>query len=97
MRIEVVYAVTSQAWSAYVDCDDGYTVSQVIGIASELDAFSNASINNADGYSVWGKVVDKNYVLSDGDRLEVLRKLEHDPMQLRRINAEDRESTQSAS
>ena len=88
MRIEVVYSVTAQSWSAFIDCEDGCSVSQVVGIASTLDAFSNAAIDNADGYSVWGKVVDEDYVLSDGDRLEVLRKLKHDPMQLRRINAD---------
>jgi putative ubiquitin-RnfH superfamily antitoxin RatB of RatAB toxin-antitoxin module len=88
MQVEIVYAVTSRSWNAYVDCEDGCTVSQAIRIASKLDTFSDASIEGADGYSVWGKVVDENYVLSDGDRLEVLRKLKHDPMQLRRINAE---------
>ena len=88
MRIEIVYAVTAQSWSAYIDCEDGCSVSQAVGIASTLDAFRNAPIDSADGYSVWGRVVDKDYVLSDGDRLEVLRKLKQDPMQLRRINAE---------
>ena len=56
-------------------------------MATKLDEFSDISIDQADGYSVWGEVVDESYVLSDGDRLEVLRKLKHDPMQLRRINA----------
>ena len=88
MRIEVVYAVTSQSWSAFIDCKEGCTVAQAIEVASTLDAFNNTSINNAAAYSVWGTVVDESHVLSDGDRLEVLRKLKQDPMQLRRINAE---------
>ena len=88
MRIEVVYAVTSQSWSAFIDCKDGCTVAQAIEVASAMGAFSNVSIDNADAYSVWGTVVDESHVLSDGDRLEVLRELRQDPMQLRRINAE---------
>ncbi len=87
MRIEVVYAVSSRSWCAYIDCEDECTVAQAIEMASELDEFRNISISCADGYSVWGKVVDKSHLLSDGDRLEILRKLKHDPMQLRRINA----------
>ena len=63
-------------------------MAQAIEVASAMDAFSNASIDNADAYSVWGTVVDESHVLSDGDRLEVLRELKQDPMQLRRINAE---------
>lgn len=87
MRIEVVYAVSSRSWSAFVDCEDECTVAHAIEMASELDEFRNITINRADGYSVWGKVVDESHLLSDGDRLEVLRKLTHDPMQLRRLNA----------
>lgn len=88
VRVEVVYAVSSQSWSAHIDCEKGCTVSQALKIASALDVFKNTRLERADGYSVWGKVVDDNHVLSDGDRLEVLRRLEHDPMQLRRLNAD---------
>ncbi|MCY3885043.1 MAG: RnfH family protein [Gammaproteobacteria bacterium] len=88
MRIEVVYATTSQSWSADVDCEKGCTVAQALRIAATLDVFESAPIDRADGYSVWGKVVDSNYELAEGDRLEVLRGLDHDPMQLRRMNAD---------
>lgn len=87
MRIEVVYAVTSQSWSAEIACEKGCTVSRAIEIASVLEVFENLPIDRADGYSIWGRVVDADYVLTEGDRLEVLRRLDHDPMQLRRMNA----------
>ncbi len=89
MRIEVVAAIRSREWSAQLDCSTGATVRQAVEMASRLDTFADAPLDDADGYAVWGQKVDIDHTLSEGDRVEVLRKLPNEPMDLRRSQAED--------
>lgn len=44
-------------------------------------------------YAVFGVLVDRQWVLDEGERVELLRPLEADPMQARRRRAEDRRRT----
>lgn len=92
VRIEVVAAVTSREWSANLDCDEGTTVREIFELAKQLDAFADAPLADAAGFSVWGEQVDLDHVLCAGDRVEILRKLRQAPMDMRREHAKDGET-----
>lgn len=89
MRIEVVAAITSREWSAEIDCSTGTAVREAVEAASRLAAFADAPLEDADGYAVWGQKIDIDHILSEGDRVEVLRRLPNEPMEMRRSQAKD--------
>ena len=90
MRIEVVYAETSKSWSLEIDCAEGTTVGKAIALPELEENFKDVPLDSAAGYAVWGRKVDMDHELVDGDRLEVLRPLVQDPMEWRRMNARTR-------
>ena len=85
MRVTVVLAKTGETRLTEIESRPGTTVGQVIEQADSLDEFSDVSLVESDGLSIWGKEVQPDCVVQDGDRVEVLRRLQHNPMDLRRI------------
>lgn len=80
MRVEVVRAWPRRHEAVVVDLPPGATLAQALA-ASGLDAAGIA------GYAIFGQRVDAGTPLSDGDRVELLRPLEVDPKQARRLRA----------
>ena len=86
MKVEVIYALPQQAWSAELELPGGTTASEAVarsGFASLIPGFDTASL----GYAIYGKPISAATVLRDGDRLELLRPLIADPKQARRMRA----------
>ena len=85
MKIEVVISMGSrQVVCALVDCEPGSTAAHAKALALQQLGL------NAEGFSpwrnaVWGKAVQMNTPLVQGDRLELLRPLLVDPMEARRL------------
>ncbi len=80
MRVEVVRAWPRRHEAVVVDLPPGATLAQALA-ASGLDAAGIAA------YAIFGQRADAGTPLSDGDRVELLRPLEVDPKQARRLRA----------
>jgi len=78
IKVEVVYALPGSAQAATVSLPAGST-------AAEAVAASGLSRRGKIG--IFGKVVDPQTPLSDGDRVEIYRSLALDPKEARRRRA----------
>jgi putative ubiquitin-RnfH superfamily antitoxin RatB of RatAB toxin-antitoxin module len=85
MRIEVVISMGSRqvVW-AHVDCEPGSTAAHAKTLALQQLGL-NAERFSPWRSAVWGKAVQMNTPLVQGDRLELLRPLLVDPKEARRL------------
>ena len=86
MRVEVVFALPERQALETVEMPEGATVADAIeksGVERQFPDVSFAALQAG----VWGKLVDRDHVLSDGDRVEIYRPLEMDPREARRLKA----------
>jgi putative ubiquitin-RnfH superfamily antitoxin RatB of RatAB toxin-antitoxin module len=79
MRVEVVFALPSEARQVRLDLPDGATVRDALA-ASGLDV-------KTDAVGVFGKRVPLDHPLAEGDRVEIYRPLAMDPKEARRRRA----------
>lgn len=86
MNVEVVYAEPAHQRSVMLDVVAGSTARE-IAIRSRLNRwFPHLDLQSV-AIGVFGEVVEDDYVLRSGDRLELYRPLLLDPMQARRQRA----------
>ena len=86
IRVEVIYALPQQAWSAVLELPVGTTASEAVertGFGLRIPGFDAAKL----GLAIFGKAISPATLLRDGDRLELLRPLIADPKQARRRRA----------
>ena len=81
MKIEVVYATAQGANSEELELPEGATVQAAV-------AASRFASTPVAGTAIFGKAVSGDWVLEDGDRIELLRELLVDPKDARRRRAE---------
>ena len=67
----------------------GSTVTDALEVSKIGAAFPDADIANLPT-GIWGRPVDREQTLADGDRVEVYRELEIDPKESRRLKASAR-------
>lgn len=84
MRVEVVFALPARSHSEFVELELGASVGQAIDRALDAGTFADVDESSFVAVSVFGEVVDRNRLLAEGDRVELLRALVRDPMQARR-------------
>ena len=85
MKIEVLVSTgPRQVVGVLVDCDEGSTAGQVKAIALEQLGLKTESFSSWRS-AVWGKAVQTDTPLVQGDRLELLRPLLVDPKEARRL------------
>ncbi len=87
MAIEVVLAEAGGALRASLAYAEGITAGMAIEAAAELPSFSHIDLATMP-MGVYGEVVEPEYVLRDGDRVELYRPLRADPKESRRLRAE---------
>lgn len=87
MQVNVVYAETGKNWSTEIDCPENTSVWELVQTLRDHELFQHIDFNTCSSFAVWNQQVDSHYMLSDGDRLEILRPLEQDPKDLRRMRA----------
>jgi uncharacterized protein len=85
-EVRVVYALPDQQHQLTLQVPSGSTVEQAVQSSAILQRF--VEIGPAPKYAVFGRLVDPTYVLSDGDRVEILRTLLVDPKDSRRRAAQ---------
>ncbi|MFT4796961.1 MAG: putative ubiquitin-RnfH superfamily antitoxin RatB of RatAB toxin-antitoxin module [Candidatus Azotimanducaceae bacterium] len=84
--VEVVYVTKSRQFLTSVTLAAGSRVDQSIEASGLFDDFPELESNETQ-VGIYGKKVSRDRVLADGDRVEVYRPLEIDPMQARRNRA----------
>lgn len=89
IQVEVVYALPDEVFRKSLSVPAGTTLKQVVELSGvktkhpEIDL----SINKTGVYS---KPRDTDYILADGDRIEIYRDLKIDPKEARRIRAQQK-------
>lgn len=86
MQIEYVLALPNEQLQEFQQVENRLTLGDALKCFS-LDEQARKLIK-APIYGVFNQIVDMNYVLQDGDRIEVYRPLQIDPKTARMIRAE---------
>jgi putative ubiquitin-RnfH superfamily antitoxin RatB of RatAB toxin-antitoxin module len=81
--VEVVFATADRQQLVAITLPRGATVAEAISESSLVRLFPNDNLDDL-RVGVWGRLVHRNRVLSDGDRVELYRPLEIDPRDARR-------------
>ena len=83
IEIEVVFALAEKQLLVAMSVPRGTTVAEAISDSALSRHFPEENLD-ALQVGVWGHLVTTEYVLSDGDRVEIYRPLELDPREARR-------------
>ena len=86
MQVEVVFAVPERQVLEVVQVPGDATVADAIRRSGIGRQFPDVDVNSLQA-GVWGKPVDRDQPLKDGDRVEIYRPLEMDPREARRLKA----------
>lgn len=84
MRIEVLMAWPGRFQSVQLDLPAGSTIGDALGAAGM------EQVEGVRGYALFGVVAEEQTLLSEGDRVELLRPLQLDPKEARRRRADSR-------
>ena len=81
--IQIVYALPNKAWIKNLTVPRGSTPVDVIQLSGIFDEFEDLRAMELN-YGVYSKRVDQHYLMCNGDRLEIYRRLTADPKTVRR-------------
>lgn len=87
-RLEVAYGTPDRQCLVEIHVSQGATCGDAVKLSGVTDRFPHDNIESLP-LAVWGKVVQRDTVVRDGDRIEILRPLENDPRVARRELATD--------
>jgi putative ubiquitin-RnfH superfamily antitoxin RatB of RatAB toxin-antitoxin module len=91
LTIEVVFAAPERQELISLSVSAGTTVEAAIELSAIGEMFPDEDIVDCQA-GIWGKLVERDHVLRDGDRLELYRPLSIDPREARRRLAESGKS-----
>ncbi len=86
MRVEVVFALAERQELLVVEVPDGSTVGEAIENSRLARQFPEIDMGELQA-GVWGKPVERDHIVREGDRVELYRSLEMDPRDARRLKA----------
>ena len=86
MQVEVVFAVAERQVLQSVEIPEGSTAADAIESSELAREFPDVDLDRLQA-GVWGRPVERDFVLSDGDRVELYRPLAMDPREARRLKA----------
>lgn len=84
MRVEIVFALPGRQELLEVDVAEGATVADVIAGSDLSQCFPGQDFAALQA-GIWGKVVARDQLVREGDRVELYRPLEIDPKEARRL------------
>lgn len=87
-RLEVAYGTTDRQCLVEIRVRQGATCGEAVKLSGVPDRFPHDNVASLP-LAVWGKVVQRDTVVRDGDRIEILRPLVNDPRDARRELATD--------
>lgn len=86
LRIDVVYATPTELFQTTLELAAGATLADAVAASGLLD--EHPELAPLDGrVGVYGRRLEPSHALRSGDRVEVYRPLELDPMEARRRRA----------
>ena len=88
INVEVVFGTLESQRLVSVSMPSGSTVADALEMSKIGAAFPDSNIAGLPT-GIWGRPVDRDQTLADGDRVEVYRELEIDPKESRRLRALD--------
>jgi len=88
INVEVVFGTLESQQLVSVSMPSGSTVADALEMSKIGAAFPDENIAGLPT-GIWGRPVDRDQTLADGDRVEVYRELEIDPKESRRLRALD--------
>lgn len=83
IEVEVVYALAERQELVAVVMPSGATVAEAIEQSGIAKQFPEQDLS-ACKLGIWGRLVDRDHTLQDGDRIEIYRPLLIDPREARR-------------
>lgn len=86
MKIEVAYAPLEEQFLYVEEVEEGCTVGEALAQSKLLQDFPDINI---DKVGIFGRVVEKDWVLRELDRIEIYRPLKIDPRDRRRKSVEE--------
>lgn len=86
MHVEVVFALPERQALIPVELEEGATVAEAIERSAIAAHFPEHDIGGLP-VGVWGRLVERDHRLEDGDRVEIYRPLRIDPREQRRALA----------
>jgi putative ubiquitin-RnfH superfamily antitoxin RatB of RatAB toxin-antitoxin module len=86
IRVEVICAGPERALRRRIDLAQGATVAQAIAASGMAEALPEGTISS-ERLGLFSRKVAPGHVLRDGDRVEIYRPLQLDPMEARRRRA----------
>jgi len=93
LHVEVVYALREEQLLVALEVEEGTSAREAIERSGILQRYPGMRL--ARGHiGIFGKAVDPDAPLHDGDRVEIYRPLIADPKQVRRARAERRKRAQ---
>jgi len=88
IEIEIIYALPNKVWRKTMTLNRGTSPLEAIeqsGLLKECPELGDKDTSNKElTFGIFSKRVDDSYLLAQGDRLEVYRKLTADPKEVRR-------------
>lgn len=86
ISVEVVFAEPDKQRLIELEVEEGATVADVLDASGIYARFESANLAERP-VGIWGKIVARDAVVRDGDRVELYRPLEMDPREARRLRA----------
>lgn len=83
LSVEVVFALPDEQVLLTLEVDSGATAISVVADSGIADKFAGQDLSNFK-LGVWGRPVEHDYKVRDGDRIEIYRPLKIDPREARR-------------
>lgn len=83
IEIELVFASAERQRLLAIQAGAGVTVAEVIS-QSGIDLYFPGERIDELAVGIWGKLVGRDHIVRDGDRIELYRPLEIDPREARR-------------
>jgi len=86
INVSLVYATAEQQWLYEVSVARGTSAFELLessGFGSEIEALAGTSLSSLD-IGVFSQKVAHDYLLQEGDRVEIYRPLAADPKEVRR-------------
>ena len=87
MIVQVVYVNNEDHWVIDVSVSPNTSVKTAIESSGLLEKCSEISLD-VNQVGIFGEIVTLDQIVSAGDRIEIYRDLETDPMQARRLRVE---------
>lgn len=83
VNVEVAFAAPNRQELVALELEQGATVADAIRESKLQALFRNVDFDALQA-GIWGRIIERDTVLTDGDRVELYRPLERDPMEARR-------------